>query len=125
MGFEVKLYQGNNLDEGAMICLTHRLYVNGWTMKGVFEMFLINPHKDYQVAIGHLNGVAVAAALVNRNMVMAFCRKSLRGNGYGTRCVSKLTLAPHITAGEGIRGSLRFWRQNNIPLDGGPYKWGE
>lgn len=114
--FEVKVYRGATLAAGAALALKHRLYISGWVMSGE----LISMRDDDNggvISLGFLDDEPVAIVVDDYYQLMAFCRKSLRGNGYASKCLAELNTDGRV-ANEGIKGSIKFWRMNGIPIHG-------
>jgi len=111
--FEVKVYKGRTLAEGAQIAISGRLWVPGWCLLPTLYSFVKGKTIDRKVAIGFLDDVPVAVTIVDGTTVMAFCRKAVRRNGYASRCLSAIK-DNDIYAQEGIKGSLKFWHRNDV-----------
>ena len=127
MSFEVKVYKGSTLSEGAALCLDARLFVPGWTLRPT--LLTMRDRKGAhpgQIALGFKNDVPVALVLYDGNMLMAFCKKFERYQGFASRCFQALDLEPGSWAGEGIQGTLVFWNKQGvhaIPRDHGKYRY--
>lgn len=112
--FTVKLYQGNTLSEGADLCLKARLYVPGWDLNPTLKRMRDYLTHSGMLAVGFENGQPVALCLFDGRMYMAFCRKDRRRLGYGSKCFQLIGRQPAGWAGEGVVGTLEFWKANGI-----------
>jgi hypothetical protein len=45
---------------------------------------------------------------------MAFTKKFERFQGFASKCFQALDLEPGSWAGEGIQGTLEFWKKNGV-----------
>lgn len=111
--FDVKVYEGKSLSEGATLALKHRLYVSGWCLSGELRYLRDNEHTDAEIAIGFLDGEPVSVIMRQYSKVQAFCRKAVRKKGYSTKCLQALRSKPTF-AEEGTDGSCVFWNKNGI-----------
>jgi hypothetical protein len=109
------LYTGSGFTAGAALCIRRRLFIAGWDLLPTLQRLKMNP-RESRLAVGFIDQTPVALALFEKadRMVMAFCRKDARRNGYGSACVQalKLTFDEHGWAGEGIQGTHLFWQKN-------------
>ncbi len=117
--FDVKVYTGPTLAEGAKLAVRHRLYVKNWCLRGELK-WLADPDSesdkgDNEVAIGMLDGLPIAVVMRRGSNAQAFCRKRLRKKGYASKCFQALSKVP-TRADEGTEGSHIFWRKNGIPV---------
>lgn len=129
------LYTGVRLAEAARLILSHRLYVNGWCMRGdaqrivkeVRELAENAPSiRNAAIALEFQDGVPVAACMQNMNHVQVFVRSKYRRKGIGSQLVSAVTAegekfglyrySPY--GGEGVKGSWDFWRSVNLEYVG-------
>lgn len=108
--FRTVVYQSLTLKMGAKIALDSRLYIPGWHLSQVLQMFKVSKNTHDRIAIGFLDDVAVSVAVLDGTTVQAFCRKALRRNGYGGRCVRALRTST-MRAVVGVDGSDKFWQK--------------
>lgn len=108
----------------AEIALENYLYVSGWAMFVMFRHALRCPEM-YRIELHEEHGQYVAALCVkvrssptrkaNRHTAALFVEEEYRRRGIGTKLLALLGDDIHkCKAGRGVKGSLDFWRANNV-----------
>lgn len=112
---KVTVYEGGTLSEGAELCLNARLYVSGWDLRPTLvRMRDRGTTHQGKIAVAFDNGRPVALCLYDGHMLMAFCRDDRRRQGFGSACAKAIGRPQGSWAGEGVRGSVEFWKANGV-----------
>jgi len=105
----------DDLKHAKQLCISHRLFVNGWVMREWLE------YDDAEnIFILFKNEVPIGAAIVtyidDALNFGIFIRKSERRNGYGTMLVDKATklVDKKLFFTEGVKGSWEFFEQTKL-----------
>ena len=113
--FTTTVYQSLTLKQGADIAIKHRLYISGWALSRTLQKLRTTSCTHDRIAIGSLNDIPVAIAILYEGGAQAFCRKKHRRNGYAGACVRALR-SRMMVASIGIHGSEHFWSRHNVTL---------
>lgn len=113
--FRTKVYKDKHLIEGAKLALKNRLYVSGWQLSCDLQHLVQGLGPNNVLVIGFLDDIPISVALRHYRHLEAFCRKAHRGNGYASKCLSRIDKT-NCMAGEGLKGTKKFWAVNGVPM---------
>jgi hypothetical protein len=111
----VIVYEGATLSEGAELCLDARLYVSGWDLRPTLvKMRDRGMTHGGKIAVAFEHDRPIALCLFSGRMLMAFCRDDHRRRGFGSACAKAIGRPEGSWAGEGVHGSIQFWKANGV-----------
>jgi hypothetical protein len=116
---KIKIYEDETLDEGINLALGHRLYVSGWALS--YELTRARQQHPWPVTAGKKLAIMFKdknpiclAFLASHSQLLAFCKKSERGQGYASACVKAIKPSRNSWAGEGVIGTVNFWKRLGV-----------
>ena len=115
------LFTDQNLAEGAVLAIKHRLYVHGWSLFPILKHFQqegAGEAKD-ELSLVMVDDVPVAVGVYQYRwrQVMCFVRAAARRQGFGSMAIGARTFSRRSAYGdEGTPGPAGFWAANRVDV---------